>query len=388
MELLFLSHCVPNPPDKGEKIRAFHELVHLAGKHQVHLVCFARTAADVTAAGEIGKHCASVYVETIPRFRLASAAVRFGLGACLSTSFFGSRRMAAHIRELTSRVRLDACLAYCSSMGQYAPAGVPLVMDFVDVDSEKWFQYAALRQPAFAYRMEAERLRRVEIGLGEQARRSLFATQAEASLFQSFAPASTTGCAENGVDGAYFDPARVAEKAELAGRRFVAFIGVMDYYPNSSAATWFAREVFPEVRRRDSSIEFFIVGRNPSKSLLRMAGEGITVTGSVDDVRPYLASAQAVVVPLRIARGIQNKVIEALAMGKQVIASAEVCKTFGAEAPYGIVPCRTSEEFVNAVLRRFTRPARFEAEIRQAALRRFSWRTNMEIVAAELEAGS
>ena len=147
MDILFLSHCVPNPPDKGEKIRAAHELNAIAKKHRVHLACFARSEKEASQAKELKDRCASIFVEQLSSWRaLAGAALRFGVGGCLNTSFYRSARMERHVESLGS-LPLAATLAYSTAVVQFAPVNVPLWIDMVDVDSEKWLEYGQRRWP-------------------------------------------------------------------------------------------------------------------------------------------------------------------------------------------------------------------------------------------------
>jgi sugar transferase (PEP-CTERM/EpsH1 system associated) len=387
MDILYVSHCVPNPPDKGEKIRAFHEVKSLATGRRVHLACFARSDGEKRFAEELGSCCASVYVETLRPWALASAAARFAFGNCLTTSFYGSRRFRDHVAALAARTPLAGAVVYSSAMAQYVPTGVPAVIDMVDVDSEKWFQYARLRWPGTAYSIEGRRLRRAETAQGAQATRLFFATAQEEALYRSFAPEARTGYIENGVDGAYFEPDASTPGADLAGRSYLMFLGAMDYYPNAAACAWFATRVFPELRRRNPAAEFLIVGRNPGRAVRRLAAApGVTVSGSVPDVRPYLRSAAAVVAPLEIARGIQNKVLEALAMGKRVLASTAVCHTFGAELPEGVVRCAGEREFLSAAEACLTSAPPSDPQIRRRATARFSWESNLRRLTAEVDA--
>jgi sugar transferase (PEP-CTERM/EpsH1 system associated) len=383
MDLLFLCHCVPNPPDKGEKIRAHQEVLRLGRRHRVHLVCFARSAAEGEAARALESICASVHAT--PLFfpaALARAFGRFALGGCLTTSLYGSGAVRRRVAEIASAAPLSAAVVFSSAMAQYAPAGLPLVLDMVDVDSEKWFQYGAERFPGFVYRTEGRRLRRIEAAASRVARRSILATRKEEALLRSFAGGAATAAMENGVDLDYFDPERSPSLGALEGRKGLAFVGAMDYYPNAAAAVRFAADVFPALRALDPELEFWIVGRNPDRAVRRLARlPGVTVTGSVPDVRPYLKAARLAVAPLGIARGIQNKVLEALAMGKPVLASPAVCETFG-EAPAGVIRCASTADYVAAA------GARADASIREAARVRFSWQNNLglleeEVLAAE-----
>ena len=387
MDILFLSHCVPNPPDKGEKIRAHHELIHLAAKYRIHLVCFARTPEEEEDAQKLKSVCASVYVERfVPARNLALAAVEFAAGRCLMTSYYGSRRMRKHV-ESVARQGVEACVAYSSAMAQYAPPKVPLILDMVDVDSEKWFQYGRMRWPGLLYRVEGGRLRRLETEYGLRSAVTFLSTWNEAQLFRSFSADCEVDCMENGVDFDYFDPDRVSPPAALQGRPYVAFVGAMDYYPNADAVCWFAANVFGELRRRRRHLEFLVVGRNPTTAVRRLASQpGITVTGSVPDVRPYLAGALSVVAPLRVARGIQNKVLEALAMGKGVFASDAVCRTFGPSLPPGVVRCRSEADY-GRILSTGSTIAYPPAEtIRAGARRRFSWPDNLQGLAVKMDA--
>jgi len=383
MDILYLCHCAPFPPDKGEKFRANYEAKSLARKHRVHLVCFARSHSEMQSTLDAG--FASVHVELLsPQRALPGAAIRFAAGDCLNIAFYSSRSMQQHIRHLSSQVRFSCAIAYSFVMVPYVPAGVPYVLDMQDVDSEKWFQYSRHRWPGFLYGMEARRIRKLEVEYARRATQSLFTTRPEEALFHSFAgDEPRTATMENGVDFEAFDPAMVPRLPELRGRRYLIFVGSMDYYPNADAVCWFAETVFPELRKRDPKLEFFIVGRNPTREVVELGKmPNITVTGGVPDPRPYLADALAFVAPLRIARGIQMKVLEATAMSKWTLASPDVCKCFGDDVPRGIIPCATAADYADALSRDLTV---VDPEIREQGRRRFSWETNIQVFLNEAE---
>jgi glycosyltransferase involved in cell wall biosynthesis len=172
---------------------------------------------------------------------------------------------------------------------------------------------------------------------------------------------------------------------ELANRKYIVMVGAMNYFPNSDGAVWFAREVFPQIRSAAPDVEFLIVGHSPLSSVQRLASlPGVTVTGYVPDVRPFIAQSITTVTPLRIARGVQNKVLEALGMGKTVLASAEIARTFGALLPDGLCVCGTPEEYTHEVVRRVSEPPGFDPAIREATRRRFSWEQKLEAFDEEL----
>jgi sugar transferase (PEP-CTERM/EpsH1 system associated) len=382
--ILFLSHCVPYPPDKGERIRAYRDLMRLASLGPVHLACIAQSRQEEDAAQTLrqalGGQCASLHVERIrPRRALLRAAAQFAAGACLTESYYGAAGLHRYVAGLG---RVDVTVAYSSAMAQYAPPGVPLVLDMVDVDSEKWAQYAAWRRPGWAYAMEGRRLRRREAEYAGRAAAVVLTTRHEAAVFAGIAVHPRVVAMENGVDFDYFDPQRVPATAALRFPRLV-FVGAMDYFPNAQGICRFATGVFPQLRRQCAGLELVIVGRNPTRAVRQLAsGAGVTVTGGVADVRPYLAEALAVVAPLEIARGIQNKVLEALAMGKRVLASPAVAATLGS-LPEGVVCCRQAADYAAALP-----PAAagwpYEAAIRQAAGARFTWERNLDLLSREV----
>jgi len=361
MDILFLSHCVPNPPDKGEKIRAWHELNALAEKHRVHLACFARSPGEVAKAHELRDRCASVFAQLVsPTLDLVCAGFRFIAGGCLNTDFYRNARMRRHIASLNS---LSATLAYSSAVVQFAPQGIPLWIDMVDVDSEKWLEYGQRRWPGPIYSLEGRRLRAREAEYAKRAECTFVTTPREQRILQQIAPGARIEAFVNGIDSTFFDPQLPTAGAGLENRQYLVFIGQMDYFPNVDACCWFAKEIFPTLRKERSGLEFLIVGRNPSGPVRSLADvPGVSVIGGVADVRPYLAHSLALAAPLRIARGVQNKVLEALAMGKRVLASAAVASTFGSSLPLGLSICESAADYTAGLngLR-----ASWDAEIRR-----------------------
>lgn len=390
MDILYLSHCVPNPPNKGERIRAFHEVEHLRRDFNVHVACFSRGEEEALAAVELSSRCASLHAEPMsPRGALLPAGLRFLCGGSITAAYYGSRRLKERVKLLADQVRPSVVVVYSSAMAQYAPPGIPMVLDLVDVDSEKWLQYSRVRRPGYPYQVESGRLRRLEAEYAKRATVTYLATGQETSLFRTIAPDADVRCMENGVDLEYFHPARAPALAALSGRRFLMFLGAMDYFPNADAVEWFAASVFGRIRAADPGAEFLIVGRNPTPAVKKLAGvPGITVTGEVDDVRPYLAAARAVAAPLRIARGIQNKVLEALAMGKPVLASEPVCKTFGADLPAGLEACPDAASCVSHALELLKAAETPRPEIREEACRRYSWPDNLAQLATAVHAAA
>ncbi len=382
-DVLFVSHCVPYPPDKGERIRAYHEVRFLSARYRVHVVCVSRDERERRSAEELNRWCASVRVVDLdPRTALVRGMLRFATGGCLNTAYFDSAALRRAIAETVSEAAPAVCVAYTAAVAPLVPANLPLLLDMVDVDSEKWFQYARFRQPSALFALEARRLRAVEQRLSERASHVWLTTANEARLYREFAPGARVDSIENGVDGSLFDPEAVAADDRLGPRPYIVFVGYLDYYPNRDAVLWFAREVLPALHRQGSGPRFLIVGRNAPPDVRRLDGTPhIEVVGEVADVRPFLKHAAAMVAPLRIARGIQNKVLEALVMGCPVLASDAVARTFGDEPPVGLLACKAADDY-RAAWERAGEASR--PEIREAARKRFDWDRNLEAMAEAL----
>jgi sugar transferase (PEP-CTERM/EpsH1 system associated) len=324
--ILFVAHRIPYPPDRGDKIRSWNILKALARLGTVHLACFADDEADAAhleglraaLEGRLGE----AYVE-IRRTGKAEAAVRALLARKpISLTLFDSDRMRAFVARLLAGDPAATVFAFSGQMAQFVPLGARLVMDFVDMDSAKFDAYArqgGLLAPV--HRREAERLFAFEREVAARAEVSLFVSDAEAALFRDRAalPGADVRALHNGVDLDFYDPGAVFARVPRAEGALLVFTGQMDYAPNVDAVTWFAEDVLPVV----PNARFAIVGRNPSDAVKRLAAhDRVIVTGAVPDTRGWIAAADAVVAPLRIARGIQNKVLEAMAMGRPVVATS------------------------------------------------------------------
>jgi len=249
-------------------------------------------------------------------------------GEALTLPYYRNRKMHAWVRETVQREGIRRAVAFSSPMAQYLDdLDVRSVVDLVDVDSAKWTSYASEhRWPLSAiYRREGKRLLAFERAAVARASAGVLVTRAEVELFNRLAPecAGRMHAIENGVDSDYFAPSENFSSPFKVGEAPLVFTGVMDYWPNVDAVTWFAREVLPAVAHKRPDVRFYVVGMNPVPAVLALAADArVIVTGKVSDVRPYLQHASAIVAPLRIARGVQNKVLEAMAMARPVVVSA------------------------------------------------------------------
>jgi polysaccharide biosynthesis protein PslH len=354
--LLYLVHRLPYPPNKGDKVRSFHLLQHLASRHRVFLGTFIDDPADEVHIDTVRALCAGLHVARIsaPMARLRSLR---GLlrGEALTLGYYGDAGLAQWSRETIARQAIDTAVVFSSSMAQYVDrrSDLAMLVDFVDVDSAKWSEYAsAHRWPmSWLYRREGERLLAHERSVAARAQRSFFVTDRETALFRRLVPecASSVETMGNGVDAGYFspDPNRASpfESDELP----LVFTGAMDYWPNIDAVSWFAGEVLPTLRKAWPALRLHIVGRNPSPAVRGLAGPATLVTGTVPDVRPYLQHAAVVVAPLRLARGVQNKILEAMAMERPVVASSACVSALDANPGKELIAACAADEFVRSI---------------------------------------
>ncbi len=336
--VLLLVHRMPYPPDKGDKVRSFHVLRHLQRDHRVFLGTFIDTHDDDQHLPALRALCPDMHVERLhPRLaKWRSLAAGLLRREALTMAYYRHSGMRHWVQRVQAEHPIQASLVVNSAMAPYAEAllpQVPMLVDFVDVDSAKWREYAARHAwpMSWLYRREARRLLQSERRIAARARRAFFTTPAEVQLFRGLAPecADRVESVNNGVDTAYFAPDPTRANPFRPDEQAVVFVGAMDYWPNVDGAAWFAQAVLPRLLQRCPDARFHIVGRNPSPAVQRLAGERVVVAGAVPDVRPYLQHAASVVVPLRVARGIQNKLLEALSMARPVVTVPPCAKAVG-----------------------------------------------------------
>jgi sugar transferase (PEP-CTERM/EpsH1 system associated) len=327
VRILYLCHRIPYPPDKGDKIRAFHQLQALAARHEIDLFTLADDPADLTQQAPLRNVCASVTARSLhPRLSRLRSLPYLLTQAPLTIPYFRSAELRREVRRALTRRSYDRIFVYCSAMAQYVEnaGGIPTVTDLVDVDSDKWAQYAAFTRFPFSavYRREGEALRRYERGVCGRSACVVVTSEREARLAREISPGTRVHAIPNGVDTDYFRPPDFRPDEPVVG-----FTGDMSYFPNQEAVTHFARRVFPLIRGSLPAARFVIVGRNPSTGVRKLGDlEGVEVTGFVPDVRPHLARMRVSVAPLSIATGIQNKILEAMAYEVPVVATSRTAQ--------------------------------------------------------------
>lgn len=395
--LLYLVHRIPYPPNKGDKIRSYHLLRYLRQHYRVFLGAFIDDPHDWEYVPRLESECdGCCFLPLNPgqaRIKSIKGLLR---GEPLTIPYYADRKMGQWVDTVVTDQQISRVMVYSSAMAQYATKRFDnlerRVIDFVDIDSDKWRQYALKKQwpMSWVYRREADKLLAYEKSLARSFDASLFVSSAEASLFRDLISSQRENIAyyNNGVDTEYFAPSSEFANPYQDGDEVLVFTGAMDYWPNIDAVTWFAKEVFPEISRLVPQARFYIVGSNPSEPVKQLARlNGVEVTGRVEDIRPYLQFARAAVAPMRIARGIQNKVLEAMAMEKPVIVSDQGFEGITAEPDKELLLANSAKEIISYIPRLVA--GAYDGlgkEARARVKKDFSWEANLPIVCEWLEA--
>lgn len=387
-EVLFLAHRIPYPPDKGDKIRSWHMLAHLAKRHTVHLGCFVDDMDDLKHLPFLEDLCGSLMALPLtPRQAKLRALPALLANRALSVDYYRDRRLAAWVDWTLHHRPIAGTLLFSSPMAQYVQgqgdrAG-RVVMDFVDVDSDKWAQYAASKPwpLSWLYRRESRTLLAFERQVAASVATSLFVSHREAEMFRALAPesAATVSHLNNGVDAHYFSPEHRYDNPYAADEEAIVFTGAMDYWANVDAVEWFAGHVFPAIHAARPQSRFVIVGGKPTVAVQALAQlPGVQVTGRVPDVRPYVAHAAVVACPLRIARGIQNKVLEGMAMARPVVATNAAFEGIDATPGEHLLIADAAADMATTILAVLAgQHAGLGAAARRLVLERYSWERSL-----------
>jgi len=410
MNILYIAHRIPYPPNKGDKIRSFNEIKYLSQRHEIHLACLADDPKDLEYEEHLKGFCKSTKVVLInPKLAKLKSSIGLFSTKPLSVSYFYSRKLQQTVDQLLSTNDYDAIFCFSSPMAEYVfkskllvssclklekslVKGLPvtrneqqetsnlhpatrnhqpstsnhrpstrLIMDFVDVDSDKWAQYSKYARfpKSWIYALEGRRLADYERNVAEKFDHSIFVTEAEERIFKSKnSHIQNVSVISNGVDLDYFSPTvsqaqATSNQPPATGNQqpVIVFTGAMDYYANVDGVIWFTNEILPLIKKEIPGVKFFVVGSNPTREVRKLANyDGVTVTGYVKDTREYLRRATVVVVPLRIARGVQNKILEAMAMGLSVVATPQAFEGIDAKPKEVLILEESAEKFGESVV--------------------------------------
>lgn len=332
--ILYLCHRIPYPPNKGDKIRSFNEIKYLSKKYTIDLLTLADEPDDLKYTENLKKYCQRIKVFPLSKLMgKVNGFVSLLSGQSISQGYFYQKKIQKTFNNWTCSKQYDALICFSSPMAEYVfkaeksinNLAMNLIMDFCDLDSDKWNQYAQKKSFPLnmLYKKEAYRLLQFEKKINKKFNKSVFVSEREAQLFVEYYPgANGIQVISNGVDYQYFDQDKTDISQPFPSPMLV-FSGAMDYYANIDGVTWFAKKILPEIKIVFPEIKFYIVGSNPDPSVKILEEDrSIIVTGFVKDIREYYKAADLCVIPLRIARGVQNKVLEGMAMGKAIISTS------------------------------------------------------------------
>ena len=359
LNILYLVHRLPYPPNKGDKVRSFNILKYISLNNNVFLGTFIDEPDDEQFIPFVKNFCKILYVEKInKKYSKFCSLSGFFKNNSLTVNYYKSKSFNFWVNNIVNNNKIDIIIVFSSVMAQFINKNLysKMLVDFVDVDSHKWSEYAEKKSfpISLIYKRESKYLLSYERYLAQHAKHSFFVTDKEKALFSSVAPESKlrTSALNNGVDFDFFSPGKniiFPFESTLNKHIHLVFTGAMDYWPNIDAVIWFVKNVFSELIKRYPNILFHIVGRAPSIEVLNLNSKKVFVTGTVNDVRPYLQHATVVVAPLRVARGIQNKILEAMAMAKPVVASLECVKAINVLNGVDILSANSALEFIQKI---------------------------------------
>ena len=383
MNILYVCHRFPFPPKRGGKIRPFNMIRHLqASGHQVTVCSLARNPAELADGQGIAPHCSAFHAGTVREpVQWARMILRLPLTTPSSMGYFYDRGLAGVIRRLLSTQRFDLIFVHCSSVAQYVEdvRGIPKILDFGDMDSQKWLEYANYKPfpLSLGYTLEGHKMLAAEKRLARKFDLCTATTRAEWQTLNDYGTGVPTDWFPNGVDPTLFAPGDGSYDPDT-----LSFIGRMDYYPNQECMLRFCSEVWPLLLARRSSLKLKIVGAEPSREILALAAlQGVTVTGSVPEVQPYVRGSALMVAPLAIARGTQNKILEAMSMGVPVVTSSAAAGGVDAEPDRHLLVADSAQDIAAAVMRIVDNPAeraRLAAAGRERVLTHHAWSRSMQ----------
>ena len=395
-QLLFLAHRIPYPPNKGDKIRSYHLLNELRKEYKIHLATFIDDKEDLQYKDHVASMCESMCAVEIDPFACKIRSLKGLLTSqALSIPYYENKQVSSYVEQVIAS-GVDKVLVFSSAMAQFVASNrfdLKMVVDFVDIDSDKWRQYSESKKwPAsWIYKREYKKLFDWEHRIADRADYSLFVSEKESAMFQSMLPklADKIRSIDNGVDYQFFSADTNLDDPYPDSTPKVVFTGAMDYWANVDAVKWFAEEVLPLVQQEIPETQFYIVGSKPTpkvKALQNIAG--VTVTGRVEDVRPYIQYADLSVAPLRIARGVQNKVLEAMSMGNAVVATSQAMEGIKDCEIFADLTCDEPMAFaekVIAIMRDKASGDSWGNKGREMVLKNYDWQSNVAKVVELIE---
>ncbi len=382
MKILYLCHRFPFPPKRGGKIRPFNMIRHFAQEHEVTVGSLVRSDVEAREGAGLADYCAHYKMARVRgAVQVGRMVARLPTHVPSSFGFFHSPELASWVRERLARELFDLIFVHCSSVAPYVAAvrNVPKILDFGDMDSQKWLEYARYKPfpLSLGFALEGQKLVHEERRLAQKFDICTATTRGEWETLESYGTGVPTDWFPNGVDSEYFSPTDEPYDPDT-----ISFVGRMDYYPNQECMFDFCRRTLPLLQATRRSLKLCIIGADPSPAVRRLADlPGVTVTGSVADVRPYLRRSALMVAPLNIARGTQNKILEAMAMGVPVVTSRVAAAGVDAIDGTHFLAASSPDDYARAIQHVIEDPAmrqRLSAAGRERMLSHHDWGRSMQ----------
>ncbi|MDA9840309.1 TIGR03087 family PEP-CTERM/XrtA system glycosyltransferase [Rubripirellula sp.] len=398
-KLLFLAHRFPYPPNRGDRIRSYNMLRVLAEHFEISLGCTSDESVSDQQLDHMRQFCERIHVAQLPSWsRRARAGRALFKWQSLTEAMFTAPSLHREVQRWHQSFHFDKAIVFCSSMYPYmnstAFRGLTKIVDLVDVDSEKWKQMSAENRfpMSWVYGREAKTVRSLERKIGRESKLATLVSDAEAQLYRtSVSPTCQVLGVSNGVDTEYFSPIPDGTEKQTQTQDTIelVFTGVLDYSPNVEGMVWFCKRIMPELRKqRDFRLK--VVGRRPCSRVIELDEiDGVQVVGEVPDVRPYLHDADIAISPLKLARGIQNKVLEAMACGLPAVVTPQSAEGIDAESGKELWIADDSNEWIESLLNLADSPnVRIEtgSAARELVEQHYSWSAKMNCLVRAINA--
>ncbi len=386
MKILFVSHRIPYPPNKGDKLRAFHILKHLAQKHEVDLACVSDNKQDLSYVADLKPYCGDISAVYISPFESRLNYLRYLFSKFpITLGHFYSGQFKRQLNSLIAQGKYDLICVFSVAMSQYVLEvdHIPKLLDLVDADCQKWLSYAEYAKfpLSFIYRLEGKRTREYEKAVCPKFTACTVVSEAEKHILEQFVPADNLHVVANGIDQKPYRPYADYKKPE---EQNLLFVGGMFYFAYIDGILHFYNHAFEHIKKAFPKLKFYIVGADPAPEVLKLANDpNVRVTGFVDDLMPYLKKATVYVVPLRMAPGIQNKILEAMAMNIPVVSTSAAIQGIDAKPGRDVIVADDPKSFADGVIRLLKEPQLRHDLIQNAKKlidEKYDWQKNLKIL--------
>ncbi len=389
-DILFLVHRIPFPPNKGDKIRSFHILKALSQNYNVHLGTFIDQKEDLKYVDEVSKFCRTYkFIKLNRLLSYLQAMLSIFYATSISIAYFKSFRLQKWVNNIVLTNNINSVLVFSSSMAQYVEHCPNTIdncyIDFVDVDSQKWKQYSLQKKniSRLIFKWEYKLLEKYERKIAEKFKKSIFVTEKEKNIFvkNNKDLEKKIYFVNNGVNEHFFSIDEGLKNPYAENEKIIVFTGAMDYMANVDAVVWFVEDILPKIENSISDLKFYIVGSNPTTEVKKLASNNnVHVTGYIDDIRVYIYHATVVVAPLRVARGVQNKVLEAMALSKPIVATQDAIEGIKWPVNLSEFVVNNAKDFAKQTIKVLKQEnnKQYKDEFKSTILKYYQWSNNLK----------